>query len=672
MTLADQARRLVEARFVGRAGERARFEALLLSGEPAVVWVFGQGGIGKSSLLAMFAHIAEAAGVPAAVVDLRQVESPRLALPGLLASTTDHTRQVVLIDAFERIEDLEDWVLGDLVPGLPSGSIVVVGGRRAPSPDWRADPAWSALLHLVPLRELGARDASALLELGGVGPAARPSAIQLAGGHPLALSLLAQYLRGSDTAGVPEDLREAPDLVATLLSRLVEGLDEPAHRRALEIAGLARVTTRDLLRHALGDELGNDSYAWLEAQPSMDRVRDGVCPHDLVREVLQADLRRSDPERYVEVHRQIRTFLLEPDGLRHHGYARSLDFVYLHRANSRLGGAWDWSTFGNTEVGTATPDELDLVVTLVESKHGPAAAAIARHWTSRQPRATLVARSPAGVPLGFVMTLTLVAPSPQDLAVDPAVAAVWADAQRRGVPREGEVIGVCRFFEDAVDGQRVPTPTSNVVTVESTRRWVGLSGIALDYVYVREPKTWAPMMEYVDFAPLPTADVVIDGLRASAYFHDWRVVTPADWLERMEALELGGTPPDRTEGPVLVALGRDDFAHAVRVALKDLARPDRLAESPLRRARVVHDTGGEAGDAVERTIRAAWAQVVVTPRTERARRALERTYLHGEVSQEAAAEVLGLPFSTYRRQLTMGIGLLVDQLWRWELFGREK
>ena len=48
-------------------------------------------------------------------------------------------------------------------------------------------------------------------------------------------------------------------------------------------------------------------------------------------------------------------------------------------------------------------------------------------------------------------------------------------------------------------------------------------------------------------------------------------------------------------------------------------------------------------------------------------RALERTYLRPAPTQEAAAELLGLPFSTYRGHLTRGVERVVDWLWRREL-----
>ncbi len=41
-------------------------------------------------------------------------------------------------------------------------------------------------------------------------------------------------------------------------------------------------------------------------------------------------------------------------------------------------------------------------------------------------------------------------------------------------------------------------------------------------------------------------------------------------------------------------------------------------------------------------------------------------------TQEAAAEVLGLPFGTYRRHLTRGVERVVEWLWQRELYGPER
>jgi hypothetical protein len=46
---------------------------------------------------------------------------------------------------------------------------------------------------------------------------------------------------------------------------------------------------------------------------------------------------------------------------------------------------------------------------------------------------------------------------------------------------------------------------------------------------------------------------------------------------------------------------------------------------------------------------------------------LHRTYLQPAVTQEAAAEALDIPFSTYRRHFKAGVNQVADVLWRREI-----
>jgi hypothetical protein len=57
------------------------------------------------------------------------------------------------------------------------------------------------------------------------------------------------------------------------------------------------------------------------------------------------------------------------------------------------------------------------------------------------------------------------------------------------------------------------------------------------------------------------------------------------------------------------------------------------------------------------------------PRDDKLLRAVERTYVRPAANQEAAAEVLGLPFSTYRRHLSQGVERVVAGLWEREIYG---
>lgn len=57
------------------------------------------------------------------------------------------------------------------------------------------------------------------------------------------------------------------------------------------------------------------------------------------------------------------------------------------------------------------------------------------------------------------------------------------------------------------------------------------------------------------------------------------------------------------------------------------------------------------------------------PREAKLHRAVTMTFLHNAPTQQAVADRLGLPFSTYRRHLTRGLQHVCDLLWQRELLG---
>ena len=119
-------------------------------------------------------------------------------------------------------------------------------------------------------------------------------------------------------------------------------------------------------------------------------------------------------------------------------------------------------------------------------------------------------------------------------------------------------------------------------------------------------------------------------------------------------------------------LSQADFTDAVRQALRDLHRPELLARNPLIRTRLAHDYArAEAPDAeaLEGLLLAAVDALRQHPRDDKLLRAVERTYLRPAPTQEAAAELLGLPFSTYRRHLSQGVERIVACLWDHEVYG---
>jgi hypothetical protein len=209
----------------------------------------------------------------------------------------------------------------------------------------------------------------------------------------------------------------------------------------------------------------------------------------------------------------------------------------------------------------------------------------------------------------------------------------------------------------------------NVVTILSTQEWLSRPQLAWYHIAIANPTTLEPMMAYIHFDRARDADFVVGDRRYAMFARDWRREGGVAWLERMSERELATEPPPtappEASAPML-AISRRDFADAIRGALRDLHRPDVLAGSPLMRARLVRDAPDSSlRDVIEEAI----GTLAEHPRTVKLARAVEVTYLRPAPTQEAAAELLGLPFGTYRGHLVRGICAIVDLLWERELYG---
>ena len=113
---------------------------------------------------------------------------------------------------------------------------------------------------------------------------------------------------------------------------------------------------------------------------------------------------------------------------------------------------------------------------MVERHEGSESAAIARYWLGRQPDAFHVNRSIDGDLIGFHANLRLEAVTPEDLAVDPAMAQAVAYIERHGPLRTGEHIRmVAGWIASAIRRSRKCSHWSRRVArrVGSPRTWRG-------------------------------------------------------------------------------------------------------------------------------------------------------------------------------------------------------
>ncbi|MEO3824796.1 AAA family ATPase [Actinomadura sp. B10D3] len=666
-TVGDRLRRARRRRFVGRGGEIELFRTALADGDFSVLFLHGPGGVGKSALLGEMAEAAREAGVVPVTVDARTLTPEPAAF--LRAVETPRERHAVLIDTYELLAPLDDWVRERFIPGLPADTVVVIAGRDAPPARWVADAGWHELLRVVSLRNLSPDDTRSYLRVEGVPAELHERVLRLAHGHPLTLSLLVDLIRrGQD---VPGALSGVPDVVRALLGRLVEDVPGARHREALQICAHARFTTEDLLREMLGEDAG-PLFRWLRTLSFVEEREFGAFPHDVVRDILDADLRWRDPERYAKLHRELRARFVErartvreDERVRHQAVA---DIMFLSRHHPVVLGYWRLAGLGHVSVSRLRQGDVGTVVAMTREHQGEEQAAYAARWAERQPGAFGVFRDEAGEAFGYAAYLALHEAAEEDLQADPGTAAMWGHVHRHAPPRPGEGVLAWRFFVDAEPEQR-PSRSETMIRLWHGQEIITRSGQAWDLVTVlSERDYWDPLLSFFDFHHAPEASYRVGGRLYDVYAHDWRVLGVDDWLALTAERELGAPVTAATVAAPELVLSQQEFAGAVRGALRDLHRPDRLLGNPLARSRLVRSDDDPAAS-LRRLIEEAAGVLREDPREESLYRVVDRTFLRPAATQERAAEMLGLPFSTYRRHRNRAVERIVAVLWDREVYG---
>jgi hypothetical protein len=633
----DNARR---RSFVGRRPELHSFgDALRGRSGRRILFVHGPGGIGKTTLLLEMRARARAAGRVVALLDGQEIDPS----PDGFTEAVGPGGDVLLLDGYDQLAPVDGWLRREYLPALPADRVVVLAGREPPVAAWRADPGWRQVVAVHPLDHLDDADSRDLLARAGIATQLHDGLLRLGRGHPLALALLADV---ASTGSVPERLADVPELISTLLESLLRDAPSDAHMMGLATCTKAWLTTEDLLRRTVG-AAAPEVWAWLRRRPFVVCRPGGLSPHDLTRDVLDAEFERRSPDRYRALHRIIHDYVVEgvrtAAGLDRQLLAQHL--AYLHRHSPLTGVYYMLRAQGSAAVVPARPDEHPRFVSMIERWEGPASAALAERWLADQPDEVSVVRAGDGI---AAFALHLICPTGSTMEErDPVVRAVLDHVARTGPTRPGELVNIARFFTGAVEGQRDPYAVL-AGSISSIMLWC-TRPFAWSFVIAVDPEFWTPEFDYLGFRPL--VEVEADGVRHVAFGNDWRRFPVDAWLDLMNEREhCGGTgpPPESLLRPP--PPDRAAFGAAVRSALTHLSRPDRLAGNPL-----IGTALGASAAAVRDTVAAAVDRLAEEPKGAQLRAVLHRTFVRPAPTQEAAAEVLGLPFSTYRRHLAKAI-----------------
>ncbi|WP_439658528.1 ATP-binding protein [Lentzea sp. HUAS TT2] len=637
-SLGDTLRELRRRSFTGRDDEVAVFRDAL--GGPGVVFVHGPGGVGKSALLDVFADIAAEKGFEPVRVDARHLTLGRNALPLPVGD------EILLIDTYELLEPLDDWVREHYLPSLPASCLVVIAGRRGPGPRWRADPAWRTLMRVVALGNLSPRESLAYLCAQDVPEEAHERLVKISSGHPLTLSMMVDAVR---RGAAPRTLSDLPGGAGTLLAQLIGEVPSKRHRTALEVCALLLVTTEDLLRSMAGDATG-ELFAWLRAQVFVDESPYGLYPHDVVRDAIVADLRWRDPARHADLYRrklalfhgQVRAMASERERL-----DLMVMTVVLNGARSRFAALASLPPTMQVHVDALHDGDKPEIVAMTTRWQGSEQAELVAHWMQRRPEAFRVFRTETSEPRGYGACLDL---TEADLGVDPGTDAMWGHAAEYGPPRAGERVRAWRFFLDRDHGQR-PSPSLTlfvawqmleIVLIDDDTAWT-LVG-AFDDV-----ELWAPALESFGFR-------AVDGSPYPVFAHDWRRTDVEEYTDLLHANQLG--TPARSGDAVL---SRQEFTEAVRSALRALHTPELLRSNPLLRTRMVR-RHKRAGRTHAEALRDLLDDAVVVLKPDFGL-LIDRTFLRPVGVQERVAESLHLSFNTYRRHRDKAVAQLTELLW---------
>ncbi|MEU4562173.1 ATP-binding protein [Actinoplanes sp. NPDC023936] len=644
--------------FVGRQEQLLLFRrALSRSGPaPAVLFLHGPGGIGKSSLLRRFAEEARAAGYVTVSIDCGDVDGSPAGFEAMARRAVDERRSVLLVDSFERCQVLEVWLREVFLPRLPADSLVVIAGRQAPDPEWAAHPGWWNLLRVERLGPLRMADSTALLEHLAVPAARYRPVLELAGGHPLALVLTAS----AAASAADDDLPWQPpaEVTSRLLPQLLGTVPSARYQRALHVSAMAQVTNEALLRDVLGDD-AESLFAWLRRLPFMRGTAQGIQPNDVIRETLDRHLRRRDAPAYEQLHSAVYDYFLRqlhtgPDS---QVTATVGALLFLIRHNGPMSSYHTWHLDNEVQETAFRRSDTARVLHLADKAEGPDSAAVVAYWLRRQPQAFRVYRSPRSESaVAFSAWLKL--RNGEGADADPVVAAAWEHATATSPVRDGEHIGLARFSVQPENYQRF-SPVMDRVQWRAIAEIARSSGLALSYVVMRDNGYWDEQLSHFDM-PRIDATPAVGARRYALFAHDWRAAPVAPWFGRHKRAVLTRTPEPATTHTVL---SRPEFDAAVRDALRHLRHPARLDGNPLAHSKLTLDHGGNLAALMRREV----DRLREGRGGDKRHRAVFEAFLRGGSTQEAAAARLGLPFSTYRRHLRQGIERLSEALWQQEI-----
>ena len=281
--------------------------------------IYGQSGIGKSTLLQQFMSELEVGDFyfidgsktirakedvlvqfatqlrSAGECDLNGQDQEEIVNRMIRRADQKGSHIVLLLDTFENWRSVEEW-LPEWLGQIEETVRIISAGRHPLSGGWLRS-GWASLINTLSLTSLTPTDVDLYARKRGLSSNETKSQLfQFSRGIPLAMTLVAEMMMKGNQYK-PLARVEQNQLISVLMEELFDGLQAPV-RRLLEAASVFWRFNEERLASILNEDIDYESFRNLIKMPFIILKEDGWMLHDAIRSWTLEDMMLRKPQTY--------------------------------------------------------------------------------------------------------------------------------------------------------------------------------------------------------------------------------------------------------------------------------------------------------------------------------------------------------------------------------------